>query len=298
MFRHQGKSRTAKHNLQIAVVLSFVAGMVNVTGFLFMGKLTTNVTGHFAHFIYEVSIAEFWKGLIYLVYILAFLIGSFTSGLLIENANYHRTHNKYLTPTLLECFALLLVLGLHFFISEALPPDVIACILLFAMGLQNAFVTKISNSVVRTTHLTGLFTDLGIELAQRLYLKRNHYEQQHSHLRNTIRLRLFIITFFFLGGFSAGYLYIAQQLGLYTLLISIAILLLGLFYDGLRFFYFTNKRHYETYNKRRKRRRALRRQSRHRRKQASGRHRTGGQDGRYPPERDCQGVPETEIPQA
>lgn len=33
MFRHQGKKRTAKHNLQIAVVLSFVAGMVNVTGF-------------------------------------------------------------------------------------------------------------------------------------------------------------------------------------------------------------------------------------------------------------------------
>ena len=61
MFRHQGKKRTAKHNLQIAVVLSFVAGMVNVTGFLFVGKLTTNVTGHFAYFIYDVSVAEFWK---------------------------------------------------------------------------------------------------------------------------------------------------------------------------------------------------------------------------------------------
>ena len=109
MFRHQGKSRTAKHNLQIAVVLSFVAGMVNVTGFLFMGKLTTNVTGHFAYFIYDVSVAEFWKGLIYLLYIFAFLAGSFCSGLLIEYANYHRKHNKYLTPTLLECFLLLSV---------------------------------------------------------------------------------------------------------------------------------------------------------------------------------------------
>ena len=87
MFRHQGKSRTAKHNLQIAVVLSFVAGMVNVTGFLFMGKLTTNVTGHFAYFIYDVSVAEFWKGLIYFLYIFAFLAGSFCSGLLIEYAN-------------------------------------------------------------------------------------------------------------------------------------------------------------------------------------------------------------------
>nr|WP_314559723.1 YoaK family protein [uncultured Capnocytophaga sp.] len=279
MFRHQGKSRTAKHNLQIAVVLSFVAGMVNVTGFLFVGKLTTNVTGHFAYFIYDVSVAEFWKGLIYFLYIFAFLIGSFTSGLLIENANYKRNHNKYLAPTLLECFALLMVVGLCFFFQEAIPADVTACILLFAMGLQNAFVTKISNSVVRTTHLTGLFTDLGIELAQLLYLNRNHYESQLTHIKNTIKLRLFIITFFFLGGFSAGYFYIAQGLSIYTLLISVGILLLGLFYDGLRFFYFTNKRHYETYNKRRKRRRALRRQSRYRRKQASGRHRAGRQDG-------------------
>ena len=46
MFRHQGKSRTLKHNLRIATVLSFVAGIVNVTGFLAFKQLTTNVTGH------------------------------------------------------------------------------------------------------------------------------------------------------------------------------------------------------------------------------------------------------------
>lgn len=44
--------------------------------------------------------------------------------------------------------------------------NIIAFSLLFAMGLQNALVTKISNATVRTTHLTGLFTDLGIELSQ------------------------------------------------------------------------------------------------------------------------------------
>ena len=34
MFKHQGKSGTLKHNLQLAIVLTFVAGIVNVTGFL------------------------------------------------------------------------------------------------------------------------------------------------------------------------------------------------------------------------------------------------------------------------
>ena len=50
--------------------------------------------------------------------------------------------------------------------------QVIACILLFAMGLQNSLVTKASQSVVRTTHLTGLFTDLGIELSQLFFYRK------------------------------------------------------------------------------------------------------------------------------
>ena len=62
MFRHQGKSRTIKHNLRIATILSFVAGVVNVTGFLSFKQLTTNVTGHFALFINDVANFEFWRG--------------------------------------------------------------------------------------------------------------------------------------------------------------------------------------------------------------------------------------------
>jgi uncharacterized membrane protein YoaK (UPF0700 family) len=47
MFRHQGKNRTFIHNLRLATLLSFVAGIVNITGVL-AKTLTTNVTGHFA----------------------------------------------------------------------------------------------------------------------------------------------------------------------------------------------------------------------------------------------------------
>jgi len=59
MFKHQGKSRTLKHNMRIATVLSFSAGIVNVAGFLAFNQLTTNVTGHFALFINEVANFEF-----------------------------------------------------------------------------------------------------------------------------------------------------------------------------------------------------------------------------------------------
>lgn len=244
MFRHQGKKRTDKNNLQIAVVLSFVAGIVNVVGFLFLGKLTTNVTGHFALFIYDVSIMEFWKGTIYFLYIFSFLMGSFTSSWFIETANHYKKHNIFVAPTLSECCILLSVMILNHLVSD-FSSDITACMLLFAMGVQNSFVTKISNSVVRTTHLTGLFTDLGIELSQWIYLKKKRNDKVLARVKSNIKLRLFIILFFFLGGLSGGYLFVKMEMKLNTLFIPIIILLVGLFYDNFRFVYLTKKRKYE-----------------------------------------------------
>src|SRR5690606_38450362 len=109
MFKHQGEKRTAKHNLKIATLLCFVAGMVKVTGFLSIHKLTTNVTGHFAFFIDGISRWELWQGSIYLLYILSFLLGSFISSALIELTNVRRQLNIYILPTLLEAAVLVLI---------------------------------------------------------------------------------------------------------------------------------------------------------------------------------------------
>lgn len=51
--------------------------------------------------------------------------------------------------------------------------EVFAGSLLFAMGLQNALVSMVSGSVVRITHLTGTFTNPGIELAHVIQKERN-----------------------------------------------------------------------------------------------------------------------------
>src|SRR5690606_8106840 len=157
--------RTLKHNLQIATILSFVAGIVNVTGFLAFNQLTTNVTGHFALFISDVANFEFWKGTVYFLYIFSFLFGSFLSSFLIEKLKVNRKLNVFVLPTIIECL-ILLSIAIISNTGEIKYPDLVVCMLLFAMGLQNSFVTKISNAIVRTTHLTGLFTDLGIELSQ------------------------------------------------------------------------------------------------------------------------------------
>lgn len=231
MFRHQGKSRTLKHNLQIAAVLSFVAGIVNVVGFLAIKQLTTNVTGHFALFIYDVAHFEFWKGTIYFLYIFSFLAGSFSSSMLIETFKENRKLNVFVLPTIIECLILVTIALISNFIQFRYP-NLIACLLLFAMGLQNAYVTKISNATVRTTHLTGLFTDLGIDLSHLFFQKS---ELQIKKLKSAIKLRVYIISFFFGGGLIGGFLYSKLNMELNTLIFAAAILLISLFYDEFRY---------------------------------------------------------------
>jgi uncharacterized membrane protein YoaK (UPF0700 family) len=228
MFRHKGKTRTLKHNLRIASLLSFVAGIVNVAGFLSVQRLTTNVTGHFAFFVDEIFKLNFWQGFIYFLYIFFFFLGSFVSNLLVEIISKRSDRLIYFIPTIIESIILFLlaVFG-QFLISK--NPDLLACSLLFAMGLQNSLVTTISNATVRTTHLTGLFTDLGIELSQLFFYKQ---KDQKDKLHSSIKLRLTIIAFFFIGGFLGGIFY--SSLKLYVLAIASTVLIIGIIYDDLK----------------------------------------------------------------
>ncbi len=202
--------------------------MVNIAGFLAIQKLTTNVTGHFAFFAEEVFKLHFRTAMVYSFYILSFFLGSFVSGLLIEITVRKGERFIYIFPVIIEAIILTTV-GSLFFSFVVRHPDFVAFSLLFAMGLQNALVTSISKATVRTTHLTGLFTDLGIELSQLFFYVRSH---QKEKLLSSIRLRFTIIIFFLLGGIAAGILY--QQWRLHTLVVAGLLLIAGLLYDSTK----------------------------------------------------------------
>ena len=225
MFSHQGTTRTFKHNLGIASLLSFIAGIVNVAGFLSVQCLTTNVTGHFAFFVDEVFKLNLTQALNYFLFIFFFFLGSFVSNFLVEIISKRNSNHIYVIPTIIESIILFAVAFFNkFLISES--PNILAFCLLFAMGLQNSLVTTISNAAVRTTHLTGLFTDLGIELSQLFFYK------EKGKLLSSIKLRLTIISFFFGGGIIGGIFY--SMIGLYVLGIAGTILISGLVYDNLK----------------------------------------------------------------
>ena len=236
MFSHLGKTRTPKHNLGIASLLSFVAGLVNVVGFFAVQKLTTNVTGHFAFFVDEVFKLKFENALHVALFVIFFLFGSFFANFMVEVYSRIRENQIYVLPICTEAFILAIIAFQgNDFIKES--PDLIAYCLLFAMGMQNSLVTSISKSIVRTTHLTGLFTDMGIEFSQLFFYK----DKSHKHrLITSIKLRLTIIFMFFAGGLFGGILF--DEFQIKTLLLGSVILLGGLFFDFLKIKFLLLKR--------------------------------------------------------
>lgn len=233
MFRHQGKNRTFRHNLRLASNLSLIAGMVNSVGVLAIGTLTTNVTGHFAYFAEEFITGKYTKAVPYILYIFFFFLGAFVSNFIIEMAAIKKKKYLHTTPMLLE-LSLLVFVGLwdYWNFTNTADTNQIAYLLLFAMGLQNALVTKISQSTVRTTHLTGLFTDLGIEISQ-LFFYSNH--PNAIKVKKNIFLKLFIVFFFFTGCISGILLF--YQIGLKTLLVAAILITIALAMDNLIFYY-------------------------------------------------------------
>lgn len=229
MFRHKGKARRPVHNLKLASLLSSVAGIVNVTGFFSVRVLTTNVTGHFAYFADDVIKQDFENAAVFLLYILAYLSGAFACNTLVEATQKQHPRYTDAVPVFTE---IVLLTGI-----ALLPPDTIqhfaqpvAGILLFTMGLQNAMVTRISNAVVRTTHLTGLFTDLGIELSQLFFYRK---PEQQKKLKASVKLRFAIIGFFFLGCVAGGIGF--TWLHTRILFLAIAILFTGIIYSDIRY---------------------------------------------------------------
>lgn len=239
MFRHQGKNRTFRHNLRLASNLSLVAGIVNSVGVLAISTLTTNVTGHFAYFAEEMIVREYAKAIPFLLYILFFFLGAFVSNFFIEIAAINKKKYLHTTPMFLEIFLLVVVSFWNDWkFTDTGNTNQIAYFLLFSMGLQNALVTKISQSTVRTTHLTGLFTDLGIETSQYFF-----YRQYPNavKLKKNIFLKLSIIVFFFTGCISGTLLF--YQIGLKALLAAAILITIALMMDNLIFYYnFTRRK--------------------------------------------------------
>lgn len=168
MFQHQGPGQSDRQNRALAGYLAFVGGFVNSAGFVLIGSFTSHVTGNVGRFANDLSSGEYNAAAAVLPMILAFFGGAFLASMMIESNFFGTIANAYGVALLAEAALLVLFTAVSHLTHLPHPRvlDLEAAILCAAMGMQNSLVTRLSGAVVRTTHLTGVFTDLGIEAAR------------------------------------------------------------------------------------------------------------------------------------
>jgi uncharacterized membrane protein YoaK (UPF0700 family) len=222
--------RTDVTNRRLGRWLAFVAGAANAGGFLAVGQYTSHMTGIVSSTADNLALGEIGLAVAGLSALAAFLSGAATSAILINWGRRRRAQSVYAMPLLLEA-ALLLCFGLIGSTLEhhrLLFVSATVGVLCFVMGLQNAIITKISSAEIRTTHVTGLVTDIGIELGKLVYWNAVGAGMPNVRAdRRKLALLASMLGMFFVGGLlgALGFRYFGfvSTLPLAAVLLTLAV---------------------------------------------------------------------------
>ncbi|MDB5760735.1 MAG: hypothetical protein JWM30_4024 [Burkholderia sp.] len=208
LVRLTARERTATANLHLGVLLAFVAGALNAGGFLAIGQYTSHMTGIVSSAAENLVLGNIGLAIAAGMSLLSFTAGAATTAWLVNYAKRRSARNIYCAPLRIEATLLLAfgIVGATLRPHEVVSIPVTAILLCFTMGLQNALVTKISNAEIRTTHITGLVTDIGIELGKLIYWNKSRDVSSHPVLATRTRLRVHgaLVLSFFVGGVTGA----------------------------------------------------------------------------------------------
>ncbi|MHA3090588.1 YoaK family protein [Acinetobacter brisouii] len=189
-----------------AFFLAFNAGMVNALGLLNIWHQTvSHMTGNVSMLAIAIVHGQFMHAIYIICVISSFVLGSLYSGYLLGSSHF-QLGRRYGIPLSLSALCIFLCwLFIPYYPRYAL---LWACV---GMGMQNAMVSHYKGAIIRTTHLTGLLTDLGLNFG---YLLRGLPVEKRR-----IILLLLILIGFLCGGILVTWLY--PYLNLHTFLIPV-----------------------------------------------------------------------------
>lgn len=244
MLRRFSNSRTFQDNLRLGIFTALIAGMVNVASLVLFYSFTSNLTGHFAILAQEIADGKWFQMLVVFFWILLFFSGSFLSNNLIINSSRKNAFISHSIPMILEivCFVFVGIYGQFFYTETLTQTEILVSVLLFSMGLQNGLTASISNFQVKTTHLTGLTTDLAIHVSM---LTKKKYRMNKQVVEKT-KLMAAIMGSYLLGGIVSGLIIYYVE---FQVFYFISVAMLGvLTYDFIKTYvpFFKNKRIHDT----------------------------------------------------
>ncbi|MES2769807.1 MAG: YoaK family protein [Bdellovibrionota bacterium] len=212
LFGNESISHYNRSNIGIWMSMAFQAGILNMGGFMACHRFVSHVTGFATFFGYEANQIESDHAIGMLAVPLFFLFGAMLSGLLVDlRLKLHKKPKYYITFGLIFLLTIIVFLGgiLSYFGAFGEPliysrDYTLLALLCLICGIQNGTITTVSKSVVRTTHLTGITTDLGIGIIR--YFNRDKYDYNIDDSKANL-MRVGIICFFLLGSVVAGFVF-------------------------------------------------------------------------------------------
>lgn len=204
-----------------AFLLSLNAGMVNVMGLLtVLHQSISHMTGNVSNIAMALVQANYSHVLYLALVLFCYVLGSFYSGVILGNCHFQFGRLYGIPLTLVGLFLLLCWIFVPYFPAYSLLWASAA------MGVQNAMISHYKGTIIRTTHLSGVLTDLGLAFG---YLVRGLHVDQRRLI-----LHFLILAGFFVGGVIAALLY--PVLALNSFLVPMALsILLSVSYWGVYF---------------------------------------------------------------
>lgn len=215
MFSGQNLSHYSPKNAAIWLSLAFQAGTINAGGFLACHRFVTHTTGFATLFGTEMAYKN-WVGALGMLSVpVFFLLGSMIAGFFVDHRLLEGKHPDYpVVLFLMTTFMLTVTIGGvsgafgDFGEELTLTRDyALLALLTMTCGIQNAMVTSVFGAVIRTTHLTGITTDLGIDLVR---LLTGTYRHTKSDEVRATWMRIGIISAFVFGSF-ASFVYLTHH---------------------------------------------------------------------------------------
>lgn len=174
-----------------AFLLALNAGMINILAIFTLAHQTiSHMTGNLSYIVVDIIQHDWPRVWFLLAVVFFFTLGAFYSGFIIRDSKL-RLGRRYGTVLSLEAFFLLMT---WLFISH--HPHYALLWAAAACGMQNALASTYNGTIIRTTHLSGVLTDLGLALG---YKMRGLYVDNKR-----VILHILLILGFFMGGILGG----------------------------------------------------------------------------------------------
>jgi uncharacterized membrane protein YoaK (UPF0700 family) len=199
------------------LISAFKAGFINAIGFLLTGKFVSHVTGFGTQMGVAVGHSNYFFGLELLVIPISYILGGVITAYLLEKDENKQTipPYHYVQGIITFLTALLIIFGEINMININTPFNfdnhynfmelLIMANLCLICGLKNSLSTWTTHGKIRVTHLTGIATDIGLNLIAMIKPRPSNSRFKEKKRINFHRMATFII--FSLGSFVAAILF-------------------------------------------------------------------------------------------